>query len=279
MESRSVKPVAAAVGGLTALAIASSASAFVSVSNPFVTIRATSSLGTGTITVPIADIFQADFDGDTQDDYFWWGSFTELPIYAGVNAVGGTQIATLVSVNGVAVLNRDPGQDRFGTDLDFTVSAGAQDTTFEICGPEFFFPGTFQGMASASGTLGGTDQPQSDFDQSGITITPALPNGNAYAAAFNGLLPGGSIFTDYFDHPLFAPRGSSTAFTFAEGNMSPPGAFQPVPGLVSSLSAKFAFTLSANDQAGGTSTYAIVPAPAAGTLLSLAGLGLLRRRR
>lgn len=238
------------------------ASAAVTVTDPFITINAQSGPFSGSYSVPLVDV--AAFADPDMDVWFWSNPFS-VPIMDGSNVV-----ATLVSMTVIAGRQTQPdGSQRFGIDVDYTVQAGAALTTFELITPTVFFDPIFGGAsATTSATRLGTDQ---DFN--GISINPALGTGFSYETLFNGP----NLFKSYFNTGLAdANPGASVD---QNANMTPPGAFEPIPGVISSMSARFKFSVSANDASGGTSTYAITPAPGAAALLGIGGLLAARRRR
>lgn len=154
--------------------------------------------------------------------------------------------------------------------VNFSVSAGSLMTSFTINSPLLSF-GTIDnavGRASAGVTV-------TDTDGDGATVAaagqPAL-----YLSQYNGFVPGGTLFADLISGPVMA-----AAFDSATANASSPGGgnFSPIGDPVSDMSARYRFTLTANDEASGTSTYEIVPAPGTIALLGLGGLLAARRRR
>lgn len=158
-------------------------------------------------------------------------------------------------------------------DLNFSVFAGALNTTFTITSPHLSF-------ASMSNTQGRTSAGFSltDLDGDGVSLQ-AWNGGNVYTSRYNGYVPGGTTFHDHFagTYGTVDPFGSfSISEDFPGG-----GLFDPIGPAVTDMSSRFRFTLSANDIASGTSVYEIIPIPAPGTvaLLGLGGLLAGRRRR
>lgn len=244
------------------LATAGIASAAVTVTDPFITINAQSGAFSGSYSVALIDV--AAFNDPDMDVWFWSNPFS-VPIMDGPNVV-----ATLVSMTVIAGRQTQPdGSQRFGIDVDYTVLAGGSLTSFELITPTVFFDPIFGGAsATTSATRIGTDQ-----NGNGISIDPALGTGFSYETTFNGP----NLFKNYFNTTLgnINPGGSVNQ----DANMTPQGSFEPIPGVVSSMAARFKFDVSAGDAAGGTSTYAITPAPGAAALLGLGGLLAARRRR
>lgn len=154
--------------------------------------------------------------------------------------------------------------------VNFSVSAGSLMTSFTINSPLLSF-GTIDnavGRATAGVTV-------TDTDGDGATLTaagqPAL-----YLAQYNGAVPGGTLFADLISGPVVA-----MAFDSASANASSPGGgdFAPIGDPVSDMSARYRFTLTANDEASGTSSFEIIPAPGTIALLGMGGLLASRRRR
>jgi hypothetical protein len=98
---------------------------------------------------------------------------------------------------------------------------------------------------------------------------PAL--NRAYEANYNGLAPAGTNFAAFIPGLVVATPGGSNATSDGTGG------FLPIAGAVSSMSSRFAFTLSAHDSASGTSSFVVVPEPASLALV-LAGVLAFRRR-
>ena len=130
-------------------------------------------------------------------------------------------------------------------------------------------------FVQSSAGLVGTDQQQgtgpNPFD--GITVTGAHTTGSSFQAILNG----STVFRNYLSGPYGNPlRGESFA---ADANMSPPGSFEQVPGVLSSISAKYRFTVSAYDNVAGTFDVTVLPTPGTAGLLGLGAIVSLRRRR
>jgi hypothetical protein len=154
--------------------------------------------------------------------------------------------------------------------LNFSVSSGTLDTTFTISSPLLSFPTLDPAVGRASAGVSVTDT-----DGNGATMSPDMQPG-LYTAQYNGLVPTGTLFADLLTGPVAAG-----AFDSATDSDSSPGggAFAPIGNPVSDMSSRFRFTLTANDEASGTSTYEIVPAPGTLALLGLGGVLAGRRRR
>lgn len=243
---RSVLRTSVAATALTAAAtVTTSAQADLTntLSDVVFTVEVSSSLGSGVLEVTQSmGIFNADF---TQ---FMWMLPGQVAIMDGP-----TVIATLTGGN--VFYDGDPA-----IAMGFSIAAGNADTSVSI----------------SSGTLGvGLSDPAA-IASAGLTLTDGDSNGSALTGQQAG---GGSYRASY--------NGSTTTFLEAVGALATgsggtdsadDSAAGGIAGLVTDMNSSFSFMLSANDQASGTSSYSIVPAPAALTVLA-GGLVLGRRRR
>jgi hypothetical protein len=154
--------------------------------------------------------------------------------------------------------------------LNFSVAAGNLATTFTITSPLLSFPAI--DPASGRATAGVT---VTDTNGDGASLTPDTQPG-LYTSRYNGAVPGGTLFADLLGAPVTA-----AAFDSASASESFPGggAFSAIAGPVSDMSARYRFSLTANDEASGTSSYEIIPGPSAIALLGIGGLLAGRRRR
>jgi hypothetical protein len=147
--------------------------------------------------------------------------------------------------------------------LRFAVEAGAADTTFDITSTVVSFAPLANPQAYASGGVA------LSADGDGATVT-GLFGGRSYQARYNGstvyanLVPGFAIPADQ---------------TVVNADRTPAGGYGTITGSVSSIESEFNFTLSAFDQASGTSRFEVVPEPATISVLCLGGLALLARKR
>lgn len=149
--------------------------------------------------------------------------------------------------------------------LNFAMTAGPLDTTVTISSAVLSF-GPFvnpDGLASAA--LGLTE---SNGDTA--TLTGLGGSGNAYVASYN--TPPGTIFAEFI--PQLYASGAYQSVSDSDGT----GGFVPISDTVTNMQAQYSFTLTAFDQASGTSVFVIIPEPAGLVLLALGGLVLGRRR-
>ena len=157
---------------------------------------------------------------------------------------------------------------------NFNVSSGPANTTFTINSSFLSFSTISGAIGVASAAVGVTDS--ATFGDAGsVNITGLQPGGSMFSARYNG---SSQTFADLVVGGLTTGLpGLSQAFTGT--NASFPG-YDLVPGgSASDMQSQFRFTLSRFDRAVGTSTFEIIPAPGAASLLGLGALLAGRRRR
>jgi len=149
--------------------------------------------------------------------------------------------------------------------VSFVATAGSFPTTFSINSAVVSFPPIVNPIGNATATVTLTDT-----STNGASFTPVAPNTGAFLPIYNGS-------TVFF--PLIGPQSISSggAVTATESTGD-----QPIAGAVSSIQARFNFTLSAMDVASGSGRFEVVPEPSTIFLLGAAavvGVAAARRRR
>jgi hypothetical protein len=112
-------------------------------------------------------------------------------------------------------------------------------------------------------------------DTNGDGATLAANGAGMYRSQYNGVFPTGTDFATLLASPVSA-AGFSTV-TSSEDFMG--GAFVPIGTTVDDISAAWQISLTAFDQASGTSVFTVVPAPGSMALLGAGTLLAARRRR
>jgi len=255
MRSFSLSALPLFAAGVLTLGMVSSASA--DVSDQVFVIHATNALGSADYVIRLAD-------GEwTAPGEFAWDLGGEMNL----RNAGGQTIATLTT--GSLRIHEDPD-----VSLNFSVMAGSIDTAFTISSALVSFAAmdNVQGYASAGVTV-------TDLNGDGVMITPANATDGMYQSQYNGMVPTGTTFQNFFPAPVSDPTpGTTVSFSseFPGG-----GAYVPIAGTLTDISSRFTFTLSGNDIASGTSIFRVVeiPAPSSLALLGLGGLAIGRRRR
>lgn len=150
--------------------------------------------------------------------------------------------------------------------INFTAVAGAAATVFTVYSGELTFPALTGASGIASAGLTVTDR-----NGDGAQLTGSF-TGKAHRANYNGDVAFGMgvTFGDLVSGIVTGPFGTNIGAESVSGLI-------PVP--VTSMSAGFEFTLSANDSVGGTSVFQVIPTPGAVAVAGLGGLLAARRRR
>lgn len=230
--------------GFVFAALATSAQA--GITDPALDITATSSLGTATLRIRES---MGQWQGDS------WkmlaGEAIEL-----VDPSSGNRIALIKEL--FVEFIEDPQ-----VTVNFTAVAGPVVTAFSFSSGVLSFPTINPSTALATAGVTVTDN-----DSDGATFTGTM-GGDGYRAVYND-----SVVFDTLLGTYVVPADDSLT-----KNERSPGAGQTSIGSTFNMSSNWDFTLSANDQVGGTSLFRIVPAPGAVALFGLAGLTVARRRR
>ncbi len=235
-----------------------------------VVFRVDASNGTGAGFIEITED-QGEWLPDGDDMKYIWVLEQPMDI---VDPVSRSVIATLIPGSGGDATGVEIQQDPV-VNLGFAVQAGAADTMFSFSSAKLTFPSIASAEGRAQAAFNLTDSDGSGPDPgNGVyaTLTGQFPAGDAYRAQYNGF-PVGTTFQE-----MIQPY-SADFFSSAPSNEEHPngGGFIPIPGVVTDMSAQISFELSAFDLASGTTTFEVIPEPAALALFAVAGL-LLRRR-
>jgi len=171
----------------------------------------------------------------------------------------GSQLGTIKNLD--IESNDDPY-----VNLRFAVEAGTLDTTFNISS-SLVSSGIFVNPDLCYATAGVTLTSDSD----GATIV-GLFNGKVYQARYNSTAVFAELVNGY-------AIGADRTITSSERN--PAIGSQTIFDSVATIQSDFSFTLSALDQASGTSRFEVVnaPEPATMSLLALGAIGLLAKRK
>jgi hypothetical protein len=213
--------------------------AAVSFSGTPLQIEVSSSLGTGVYTVELEDLTW----NPTAQSALWVRS-TPLQI---TDEASGQVLATFTGVT----LRLIRGSR---IDLIANCRAGAADVTVELQTGHLGFTtisaATAQGMASATLNV-------ADLDGDGATVTGVGPPGTGIHRSFiNQAYGSGTLFSTLLGSVEVGSGASGSAV-----QTDPASGYRAVGAAVSSMSVLVAFTVTANDQAGINSIFAIQPLP------------------
>lgn len=248
------------LGGVACLAFVAGAAslAHAGYSDPAIIFTATNLTGTGTISINLAA-------GAALPGGGWQWSLAGPPV--AITNGGGALIGMITS--GTVTMQDSGGL----VATSFAVTAGNSATNFQISSGEVFLPVKFNPQGRASSGLTVTDN-----TGNGASVTGNRPGGTAFSAHYNGLAPAGTAFSNLIAGPLSEPNAFGSESTSQSFPVAP-GVFAPIVANVTSISSLWDFTVTANDQASGTSVFVLVPAPASLALMGMGGLITGRRRR
>jgi hypothetical protein len=216
------------------------------ITDPCLDITASSSLGTATLRIRES---MGEWRGDT------WSMLAGESIQL-VDTTTGQRIAEIREL--FVEFIEDPQ-----VTVNFTAVAGPVVTAFSFSSGVLSFP---------------TINPSTALATAGVTVTDNDSDG----AVFTGTMGGDGFRALYNDTVVFDTLLATYAVPADDSltqNERSPGSGQTAIGSTFNMSSNWDFTLSANDQVGGTSLFRIVPAPGAVALFGLAGLTAARRRR
>jgi hypothetical protein len=238
-------------------------------SDPIIQIHATSGSLSGWFNVPLSSASPDGNGGFTWASPPSWSTFPQQILDSSTSDVVGS-IKTL-SLNVTS---------QFRVGLSFNVIAGSAGTHFDVFSAMISFPtvAAADAFASASAAIGVTDG-----DGNGVTLAGAQAGGFVYKAMYNSVPGPAATFSSLVSGGLntgVSFGSTDSANTPATGpTRFPLSGRSAVGSAVSDMTASFAFDLSANDLANGTSTFVLVPGPGAVALLGAGGFVMLRRRR
>jgi hypothetical protein len=196
-----------------------------------------------------------------------------------------TQPTPLLDDNGNQIALLEMASVRYVADpivvINFLVSTGGAAANFTVTSANLSFAGINNAVGRASSAVTVTD-----FGGDGASLSGNFPNNDTYRAFYND--PGnvaatGTTFATLTPGIISSPNSSATS---TEGFPDNAGTFSSMDesggslGTVSSMSAQWAFSVSQNDSASGTSIFIVVPEPASCLLClcGIAALAFVRRR-
>lgn len=250
---------------LTAATIVAASSTNAQVTDPLISISASSSLGSGSVSFSSAD-FGAIVQPDTGILFILFNAPLVIQDPNNNNIIG--------RITQLNVLNRADSTDTPGisdalTSIGFAAFAGDADTTFNLTASFINTGAVADAALRASAGITVTDNTGDT-----ATLTGLGAGGTFFNASYNN----GTTFADLVAGPLAV--GATSTFSTSESFPAvPPGAFNPIGAPLNNIQAQFNFRITAGDSASGTSVFVSIPAPASATLLAATGLVGVRRRR
>jgi hypothetical protein len=199
----------------------------------------------------------------TTDGYSHWSAYDSGTIVDEQHpcTVRDASNTTVATIKGLYIETLADPVVRWG----FLVDAGATDTTFRLSSPVSTFAPMLNPAASATAAVTVTDEDGNGATATGQFLDGALPK--VYQFHYNSPP---TTWTNLVD-PVHAEAGSSAIGT----SRWPSTGSAVIPAAVDQISTEYYFTLSANDQASGTSNFTVVPEPSTVALLAASALGVL----
>jgi hypothetical protein len=233
------------------LSVAAAYAGPVAISDPVITITASSSLGSASFTANFADgMFFPD-----PGIFIWNGGGQQLIDPNNQNVIG-----TIDSAGTTVLLDPVLG-------ITFAVTAGAANTVFTITSALVSFPGITNAEVRATSNFGVNDV---SGTLPGASLSGQL-GGFAYRTAYNGYVPGGTTFDTQIPGVIAVPPNNSA-------NTGDDSGLAIVPGTISNMSSQVSFALTERDRASGTVNFSVKPEPTTLALLALGALVSARRR-
>ncbi|QDV65160.1 hypothetical protein [Crateriforma conspicua] len=155
--------------------------------------------------------------------------------------------------------------------LNFSVTAGASDTTVTISSGLLEFSPLFPTVGIASAGISISDSTGDSVTRSGLL------DGKSFTAHYNGDSASGTLFASLLS--------DDSAGLFQTSAASDSHGIVSINDAVRSMHTQFRFSLSAGDQASGTSVFAVIPVPepslyrAAASMLIFAACARIFRQR
>ena len=249
---------------VAALAAIAAGTTNAQVSDPLITISASSALGSGSVSFSSGDV-GAIIQPNGGIVFLLLGGPLDILDTNNNNVIGTiTQLAAINNADNTDTLNI---QDAL-TSIGFAVFSGDADTTFNLTA-SFINTGNVVDAALRA-TAGIT---VTDNSADGATLVGGGAGGSYFNASYNG----GTTFADLIVGPLTAPAADSDSGS--QDYPVAPGAYDAIANPLTDMQAQFNFILSAGDSANGVGGFFSIPSPASASLIALGGIVGLRRRR
>ncbi len=152
--------------------------------------------------------------------------------------------------------------------LGFVVTAGQVNTSYSFSSGPLTFDPIVNPDAKATAQISVQDN-----SGDGVTLNGKFADGESYQARYND--------TPVVWAKLINSVSSSDSYGGERKTESKPlsGGMEVINDTLTSIETQYNFTLTANDQASGTSNFIVIPEPATIALLGLGVFGIFRRKR